>query len=103
MKKFAPFAIAAAVMILGASSAEAGWKRNKLVTGPNGGTIATVGTGSCANGSCSSTQSKTGPLGNTAVRSGTTSCDGQGNCTSGATLTGPAGKQIKRKGTLSVQ
>jgi hypothetical protein len=103
MKKFSPLAIAAALMIVGTTSAEAGWKRNKVVTGPYGGTVVTNGSGSCANGVCASTQTKTGPYGNTAVRNGTSSCDGYGNCTSNATITGPGGKVLKRRSSFSVQ
>jgi hypothetical protein len=103
MNKITPLAVAAALMIVGASSAEAGWKRNKVLTGPYGGTVVTNGSGSCANGVCTSAQTKTGPYGNTATRNGAISCDGLGNCASNATITGPAGKKFKRSGSFSVQ
>jgi hypothetical protein len=42
----------------------------------------------------------TGPRGNTATRSGTTSCSG-GSCSGTATYTGPAGNTITRTRSTS--
>jgi hypothetical protein len=70
MKTFLPAAFAAVFMIAGSSMAEAGWKRSGTVVGPYGGVTSVQGSGSCANGTCSSTQTWTGPYGGTTVRKG---------------------------------
>jgi hypothetical protein len=102
MKTFLPAAFAAVFMIAGSSMAEAGWKRSGTVVGPYGGVTSVQGSGSCANGTCSSTQTWTGPYGGTTVRKGKRVCI-DGVCTYSSTLTGPAGRSVVRSGTISRQ
>ncbi len=92
--KFAPLALAAALMVAGASYADAA-TRSVNTTGPKGNTVNRTGAASCSGGSCSSNSVVTGPRGKSATRSGTTSCSG-GQCSGGATYTGPAGNSVKR-------
>jgi hypothetical protein len=100
MKAILPAAMAAMLMVSSATWAEAGWKRSGTVTGPNGRTATVEGTGSCANGSCSSTQVWKGPNGKQAVRQKTFACSA-GKCSYGVTTTGPNGKTVKRFGSIT--
>jgi hypothetical protein len=102
MKTFLPAALAAVFMIAGSSMAEAGWKRSGTVVGPYGGTTTVQGSGSCAGGVCTSSQTWTGPNGGTTVRKGKRVC-ASGVCTYSGTLTGPAGRSVARSGTISRQ
>jgi hypothetical protein len=95
----APFCIAAALIAGGASVAEAGWQRSSGGTGPRGNSWHSSGSGSCANGSCASSQSFTGPRG-TSSRTGSTSCYG-GTCNHSATVTGPYGNSVTRNSSIS--
>lgn len=99
MLKLATLAVAAAIVMGAATTADA-YTRNSSSTGPRGNTVSSKGQGSCANGSCSSSQSVTGPKGNSASRVGGTSCSG-GTCSGGATYTGPAGNQATRTRNFS--
>lgn len=71
------------------------WERHRTVVGPYGAQANVHGSGSCANGSCSSTQTWTGPAGRTITRHGSSSCYG-GVCSGRATYTGPRGRTFTR-------
>ncbi|WP_240535739.1 hypothetical protein [Bradyrhizobium sp. STM 3809] len=92
-------AIAAMVMALGSSGAQA-WTRSGGGVGPRGGTWSSSGSGGCAGGSCSHTGSFTGPRGGVVTNSGQTSCAG-GTCTHTGTTTGPYGGTINRSSTFT--
>lgn len=88
MKSMSIIAGAFAMMLAGASVAEAQFSRSGGGTGPRGGTWSSSGSGSCYGGSCSSQGSYryTSPAGKTYSanrRSGTT-CGG-GSCTRNST------------------
>ncbi len=102
LKKFviAPFCVAAAMFVAGATVAEAGWQRSSGGVGPRGGTWHSSGSGSCAYGSCASHQSYTGPRGNTVNRYGSTSCSG-GTCNHSATYSGPYGGSVTRNSSVT--
>jgi hypothetical protein len=95
----ASIAIATAVVVAGLSTAEA-YTRSSTITGAAGRTYNAKGSGSCANGQCSSKQSATGPRGNSASRTGNTSCSG-GTCSGGATYKGPKGNSSTRTRSTS--
>lgn len=97
---YAPLCLAAALVVVGASFAEAGWSRSSGGTGPRGRTWSSTGSGSCAGGTCSSSQTRTGPNGGTVTRSGSTSCSG-GTCEHSATRTGPNGGTATRSGSIT--
>ncbi len=63
-------ALAGALSVAAAADASA-WTRSGTATGPRGGTSSFQASGSCANGSCSRTATRTGPAGNTYTRQGT--------------------------------
>ena len=88
MKPVSTLALAAGLMIAGASFADAA-TRSTSTTGPRGYTAGKTTTGSCSGGRCTSNSVATGPRGNSASRSGSTSCSG-GTCSGTATYTGPA-------------
>lgn len=96
----APFALAAVLLVAGASIAEAGWSRKASGTGPRGNSWSSTGSGSCYGGSCSSAQTFTGPAGGTTTRSGNTTCAG-GTCNHSATVTGPNGNGYTRSGSVT--
>jgi hypothetical protein len=95
----APAALALVLMAAGASSADAGWVHSGGGTGPRGNTWSSTGSGSCAGGTCNSTQTFTGPRGTT-TRNGSTTCSG-GTCTHTGTGTGPYGRGYNRSGTVT--
>jgi hypothetical protein len=96
----APITLALAFLLAGASMAEAGWSRKGSGVGPRGGTWSSTGSGSCAGGSCASTQTFTGPAGGTTTRHGSTTCSG-GTCNHSATVTGPNGNGYTRSGSFA--
>lgn len=100
MIKVSHIALVSAILVAGATVAEAGWKRSGGGVGPRGGTFSSSGSGSCAGGACASTGSYTGPAGNTVVRNSSGSCSG-GVCTRNGTLTGPNGNSAVRSGSIS--
>jgi hypothetical protein len=90
--------------LLGAAgSAQADWQRKGTWTGPNGKTTTVEGSGSCANGTCSSSTVWIGPNGKKSTRSSTTVKTGAGTAERNTTYTGPNGRVVKRKATISVQ
>jgi hypothetical protein len=92
-------ALAVALMTAAASSADAGWVRSGSGTGPRGNSWSSTGSGSCAGGTCSSSQTFTGPRGTT-TRNGSTTCSG-GTCNHTGTITGPNGGTINRSSTVT--
>jgi len=96
---FGTAALAITLMAVGASSADAGWVRSGSGTGPRGNAWSSTGTGSCAGGTCGSTQTFTGPRGTT-TRNGSTTCSG-GTCSHTGTVTGPYGGSVTRGGTAT--
>jgi hypothetical protein len=101
MTRFSTFAAAAALMLAGATAADAqGWSRNSSTTGPNGGKWSSSGSGSCAGGTCSSSQKATGPHGNSVTRNGATSC-ANGKCSGTATYSGPRGNTATRTRSIT--
>jgi hypothetical protein len=91
--------LAVALMTAAASSADAGWVRSGSGTGPRGNSWSSTGSGSCAGGTCSSSQTFTGPRGTT-TRNGSTTCSG-GTCNHTGTITGPNGGTINRSSTVT--
>lgn len=101
MTRFSTIAAAAALMLAGATAADAqGWTRNSSTTGPNGGKWSSSGSGSCVGGTCASSQKATGARGNSVTRSGTTSC-ANGQCSGTATYTGPGGNTATRTRSIT--
>lgn len=98
MKLLAPFAVATAMMVAGASTADA-YSRSSSSAGPAGISRGSSGSGSCSGGRCASQQSYTSPRG-TGTRSGTTSCAG-GTCAGSATYTGAGGRTATRNRSFS--
>lgn len=97
----APIVVTAALLLGGAAFSDANaYSRSSSATGPAGGKWSSSGSGSCANGKCTSAQSATGPRGGTVSRAGSTSCGG-GKCSGGATYTGPAGNSVTRNRSIS--
>lgn len=96
---FAPAALAIALMVAGASTADAGWSRSGGGTGPRGNSWNSTGSGSCSGGTCTSNQTYTGPRGTT-TRSRSTTCSG-GTCKHTGTVTGPNGNGVTRSGTVT--
>lgn len=89
-------ALAAALTTATAAGASAG-ERHGTVTGPRG--TATVDAyGSCSNGSCSRSITRTGPYGYQMNRQGSASCQGS-QCSGTRTTTGPHGNTVTRSGT----
>ena len=75
------------------------WTRSRAVVGPRG--VSTFqGSGSCANGSCNRSVTRTGPYGGTMTRDGSVSYSG-GSCTGTRTTTGPNGNTVTRQGTVT--
>jgi hypothetical protein len=75
------------------------WTRSRAVVGPRG--VSTFhGSGSCANGSCNRSVTRTGPYGGTMNRNGSVSCSG-GTCSGTRTTTGPYGNTVTRQGTVT--
>jgi uncharacterized low-complexity protein len=68
---FLTAAMIGALSLAAAADANA-WTRNVSATGPRGASSATI-TGSCANGSCARSATRTGPAGNTYTRTGSVS------------------------------
>jgi hypothetical protein len=69
-------------------------------TGPNGNSWLSSGSGSCANGSCSSQQTLTGPAGNQATRKNGLQC-AYGACKTSHKITGFGGGTLTRGSTFS--
>jgi hypothetical protein len=91
-------ALAATVIFSIAADANA-WTRSGTITGPRG-TSTVNGSGSCANGACSGSVTRTGPNGYSVTRQGTASCSG-GVCSGSSQITGPRGGTIYRQGSIS--
>jgi uncharacterized low-complexity protein len=68
---FLASALIGALSVAAAADANA-WTRTVSATGPRGTSSAQI-TGSCANGSCTRSATRTGPAGNTYSRTGTIS------------------------------
>jgi hypothetical protein len=116
MKKALILTLAATSLIAMTVTDAFAWEHNGTVTGPRGYSRSLTGSGSCSDGSCSSSRQVTGPRGNTRTHEGTISrtengwqrngtvtgpndsatyqgsgsCSG-GNCTYGGSRTGPYG------------
>jgi len=71
MKKLILMSALAGALIVGAAADASAWTRSGTSTGPRGGTSNFQASGSCANGSCSRTATRTGPAGNTYTRQST--------------------------------
>jgi hypothetical protein len=97
-KLIAVSALAVALSVGAAADANA-WTRTGSVTGARG-TFSVQGSGSCANGTCSRSVTRTGPYGNSVTRQGTASCAG-GVCAGSRTTTGPGGNTVYRQGSIS--
>jgi hypothetical protein len=95
-----PLAIAALATTISLIAIDAhAWTRKGAVFGPRG--ISTVHAhGSCANGSCNRSITRTGPYGGTMSRTGSASCSG-GVCNGLRTTTGPRGNTVTRQGTIT--
>jgi hypothetical protein len=95
-----PLAIAALATTISLIAIDAhAWTRKGAVFGPRG--ISTVHAhGSCANGSCNRSITRTGPYGGTMSRTGSASCSG-GVCNGSRTTTGPRGNTVTRQGTIT--
>lgn len=97
IKLLAAFAIVGAVTLT-AFEVKA-WTCSGTMIGPRG-TTTFQGSGSCANGSCNHSVTRTGPYGGTMSREGSASCSG-GICTGSRTTTGPRGHTVTRQGTVT--
>lgn len=80
--------IALAAILL--SVPAAAWDRHTETTGPNGRTVTTDASGTCAEGSCSRDAVKTGPNGKTVSTDGSITC-ANGACERDVVKTGPEG------------
>ena len=101
MKKL--LAIAALTLLTAtAVSADANaWERHRTVTGGRGTAQLDV-TGSCGNGACNRSVTRTGPYGGTMTHQGNVSCDpATQHCTAAATTTGPYGGTVTRQTDVS--
>jgi uncharacterized low-complexity protein len=73
MKKlFLTSAVVGALSVAAVADASA-WTRSASSTGPRGGTSSLSASGSCANGTCSRSATRTGPAGNSFTRQGSIS------------------------------
>jgi uncharacterized low-complexity protein len=70
MKKLFVMSALAGALSVGAAADASAWTRSGTSTGPRG-TSSFQATGSCANGSCSRTATRTGPAGNSYTRQST--------------------------------
>lgn len=98
MKKLMALSGIVALSFAMAADANA-WTRSSTASGPYG-TRSTSVTGSCANGVCSRTATRTGPYGYSATRQRTASC-ANGFCSSTVTGTGPRGAAYGRSTTVT--
>lgn len=99
MTKFIAIAALAAAMSVVAVADASAWTRSGTVTGPRG-TSTIQGSGSCANGTCSRSVTRTGPYGYSATKQSSASCAG-GTCSRSATRTGPYGYSVTKQGSAS--
>ena len=99
MKSLMTMSAIAAVLSFAAAADANAWSRNGSITGPRG-TATVTGSGTCANGSCSRSVTRTGPYGYSVSRQGTASC-ANGTCTGSRTTTGPRGNTVYRQGSIS--
>ena len=100
MNRILALSVLTATLTLATADANA-WTRNGTVTGPNG-TAHVQAWGSCANGSCSRTITRTGPYGYSVTRQGTIACDrAAGSCNYNSQTTGPRGYTVYRQGTIT--
>ncbi len=99
MNRFIALSALAAALIIGTAADANAWTRAGSASGPRG-TSSVQATGSCANGTCSRSITRTGPYGNSVTRQGTVSCAG-GVCTGSRQTTGPNGQTIYRQGTVT--
>lgn len=72
MTKFFLASLVIGTLSVAAAADANAWTRSATANGPRG-TSSVTATGSCANGSCSRSATRTGPAGNTYTRSGTIS------------------------------
>lgn len=72
MKKFFLTSLAIGALSVAAAADANAWTRSATFSGPRG-TSSISATGSCANGSCTRSVTRTGPAGNTYTRTGTIS------------------------------
>ena len=72
MKKLVLLSALAGTLSIAAVADASAWTRSGTSTGPRG-TSSVQASGSCANGSCSRSATRTGPAGNTYPRLGTVS------------------------------
>ena len=89
-------ALSSLLMVAAASEANA-WTRTGSVTTQRGTYIGTA-SGSCGGGTCSRTQSVTGPMGHTVSRTGSISRVGPYRYAYSRTSTGPYGRSFTRSG-----
>ena len=64
------------------------------------GTSSAHASGSCSDGSCSRSVTRTGPYGNSVYRQGSVAC-ANGSCSGSRTTTGPDGGSVTRTGTIT--
>ncbi len=100
MLKYLTACVLAAGLLAVSVQGAAAWTSSGGVTGSNGKTATHSGSGSCSNGTCSSTHSATGPNGQTVSSQGSTSCS-NGTCSSTHTGTGANGGTATRSGTVT--
>ena len=72
MKKLIAMSTLAGALSIAAAVDASAWTRSGTSTGPRG-TSSVQASGSCANGTCSRSATRTGPAGNTYTRQGTVS------------------------------
>ena len=70
MKKLFVMSALAGTLTVAAAADASAWTRSGTASGPRG-TSSFQASGSCANGSCSRTATRTGPAGNSYTRQGT--------------------------------
>lgn len=98
MKRHLIASALAAITMAGFAADASAWQRNSTVT-TGRGTYSFQGGGSCANGSCSRSYTRTGPYGNSYSRSGTVTRQG-GHYDYSRTTTGPYGGSVTRSGSF---
>ncbi|MBN9670854.1 hypothetical protein [Roseibium aggregatum] len=99
MKRILSTSILAATLSLALAADASAWTRNTTRSGP-AGTATFSATGSCANGVCNRSATRTTPYGNQIQTQNSTVC-ANGTCTRSSTSSGSYGGSINRQTTIS--